>query len=154
MNEIPVIGKRCIRAREHVSLELDGELSDFERALLTAHLANCSGCRRFEADVVALTKQLRAAPAETLSRPVSLPSPRRFVPARLIPAAAAAAAVVAVGLGAAVSLVDTTTPASAPFARAGAPDENTHIRRVRVAAMRPAPPAPQGVQLRPIVTTS
>ena len=146
------MSKRCVRAREHVSLELDGELSDFERALLAAHLAQCSACRRFEADAAALTNQLRAAPPETLSRPVPLPTRSRFVPARVVPAAVAAAAVVAVGLGAALSLLDTTTSPSGPFARAGAPDENTHIRQLRVAGMRPAPPpVSQGVKLGPVI---
>ena len=151
---MPLMSKRCIRAREHVSLALDAELSEFERALLAAHLAQCTACRRFEADVVALTKQLRAAPVEALSRPVSLPRHRRFAPARVIQASAAAAAAVAVGLGAALSLVDTTStsPPAAPFGRIGAPDENTHIRQLRLEGMRPAPPpVSQGVRLGPII---
>lgn len=94
--------RNCDRARNWLSLRLDGELSELEQALLAAHLARCEACRRFEGDVVALTAALRAAPVERLERPVALPRGRVAVtPLRVGVAAALAAA--AVGLGAALS---------------------------------------------------
>jgi predicted anti-sigma-YlaC factor YlaD len=57
-----VLPERCERVRQSVSLELDGMLSRFERALLERHLRSCEPCRRFSADVRAQTHRLRAAP--------------------------------------------------------------------------------------------
>jgi predicted anti-sigma-YlaC factor YlaD len=82
----------CERTRGWLSLRLDGELSEFERALMDAHLSCCAECRAFEADTAALTFALRSAPPEHLAEPVALPQPRRR-PARAIQVAAAAAAV-------------------------------------------------------------
>ena len=62
----------CDRVRAQISLELDGELSQLERAMLTSHLARCTDCRVFEAEVTAFTHALRAAPLETLSVPISI----------------------------------------------------------------------------------
>ncbi|MGH3001756.1 MAG: zf-HC2 domain-containing protein [Gaiellaceae bacterium] len=59
-----VIPERCERSRESISLELDGMLSRFERALLERHLRSCASCRAFAVDVRAQTAQLRAAPLE------------------------------------------------------------------------------------------
>ena len=87
----------CDRARQLASLGLDGELSELERALLSAHLGECEGCRRFEADVSVLTAELRASPFEQVSRPIDLPSRRRVSP-RLAQVGAAAAAAVAAGV--------------------------------------------------------
>jgi predicted anti-sigma-YlaC factor YlaD len=82
----------CERTRGWLSLRLDGELSEFERALMDAHLSCCAECRAFEADTAALTFALRSAPLERLAEPVALPQTRRR-PARAIQVAAAAAAV-------------------------------------------------------------
>jgi predicted anti-sigma-YlaC factor YlaD len=89
---------RCDPARAWISRALDGELSEFEQALLSAHLASCPACRRFQNDLAAIAAQLRATPLEELRRPVALPE-RRRVPLRALEAAAAALAVAAVGLG-------------------------------------------------------
>jgi anti-sigma factor RsiW len=140
MREWAVLSKRCARAREHVSLRLDGELSEFERALLAAHLARCETCRRFDADVRAVTDQVRAAPLEALAVPIALP-PRRPVRAvRGLQAAVAAAAVATVGLGALLGLVQSAPQANvviqpnlASLARG---DNNTLIRAMVVNDMR------------------
>jgi predicted anti-sigma-YlaC factor YlaD len=89
----------CDRARGWVSLELDGELSELERALLRAHTARCAACREFRHDVRRATRELRMTP---LVQPelVFAPPRRRLVSLRAVQvSAAAAAAVVAVGIG-------------------------------------------------------
>lgn len=91
--------RRCERAREYASLALDGELSQFEHALLRAHLEQCTGCRSYNGSLVATTERLRNAPLERLERPISLPS-RQRVSFRSVQAGLAAALVVtAIGLG-------------------------------------------------------
>jgi predicted anti-sigma-YlaC factor YlaD len=94
----------CTRAREWASLELDGELSDFEQFLLRAHLASCEDCSRFGESVGAFTHELRAAPLEQLDQPVAVRRRRRRVPLRM--PAAAAFAVAAVGLGSLFASLD------------------------------------------------
>ena len=88
---------KCDRARQWASLELDGELSSFERALLKNHVAACPSCAEFRAEIGGLTTALRAAPYEPFEG-VVLGRVRRRVRLRLAPAAAAMA-VAAVGLG-------------------------------------------------------
>ena len=132
---------RCIRAREQVSLRLDGVLSEFENALLNAHLAQCEDCRAFEGDIADVTEWLRAEPLEPLAKPVALPLRRRRSVLRGVQAAAAAAAVAAVGLTTALTLVESEvvqSPRVVNAARFGA-DEDRMIRRVRLSAMRPVP---------------
>jgi len=68
---------RCNRYREAVSLELDGELSQFEHAFLRTHGARCADCRRFRVDATAITQDLRSAPLEVPRRRVSVAAHRR-----------------------------------------------------------------------------
>lgn len=96
---------QCERAREWISLELDGELSAFELQLVHRHVRRCADCREYAHDLRAIAGLLRAAPLEQPSHAVHLPLRRRrnlgavgrgaFASA----AAAAAAAAVAVGIG-------------------------------------------------------
>lgn len=88
----------CERARQWISAEVDGELSRFERVLLSAHTANCSACREFHAATDAFTSALRAAPLEQPDRLIEIGRVRRRLGARLAPAVAAMAVAV-VGLG-------------------------------------------------------
>ena len=88
---------KCDRARQWASLELDGELSSFECALLENHVAACPSCAEFRAEIGGLTGALRAAPYEPFEG-VVLGHIRRRVRMRIAPAAAAMA-VAAVGLG-------------------------------------------------------
>lgn len=83
----------CDRAREALSLALDGELSELERARLDLHLEHCPECRAFEAETTAASRLLRSAPLEQMSVPIALPRPRRLSAARMMQAGAAAAAV-------------------------------------------------------------
>lgn len=90
---------RCEYARQAVSLRLDGELSEFEFALLEAHLAKCADCRAFEADVAPITAAVRSTALEPVETPFELPSRRGGVARMRVLSAVAAVAVVAVSLG-------------------------------------------------------
>jgi Putative zinc-finger len=92
----------CDRAREWASLELDDELSEFERVLLDAHLAACAECKRWRESIAGFTRELRAAPLERPELPVVVRKPRRAFSFGRVPAAAAAL-VAAIGLGALVT---------------------------------------------------
>ncbi len=96
MRAMPSPAPRCARARSAVSLFVDGELSELERAFLAAHLRDCEPCRAFEADVAGLTETLREAPLERPTRPVALPR-RRDRSLRRLELGAAAALVALVG---------------------------------------------------------
>ncbi len=109
------VNGNCERAREWASLELDGELSTFERALLDAHLEGCRTCTEFRSTISGLTGALRSAPHERFDGVVIGRHPRRRVRMRLAPAAAAMA-VAAVGLG---SIVASSSLKSGPVGRLG-----------------------------------
>lgn len=90
----------CERVRGQISIGLDGESSQLERAMLASHLARCADCRVYEAEVSGLTRALREAPLEPLWRPVVVHARRRPVITRVQVGAAAAVALVAlVGAG-------------------------------------------------------
>jgi predicted anti-sigma-YlaC factor YlaD len=90
----------CERARSWASLALDDELSEIEQASLRAHLGRCAACARFEGDLDALTRELRAAPPERPAVVVMLPRRRSGVVRGLqFGSAAAAAVMLAAGLG-------------------------------------------------------
>jgi anti-sigma factor RsiW len=90
--------------REQVSLQLDGELSQLERRMLSSHLSRCADCREFADDVASFTDKLRDAPMERLELPIVVSSPRRFTTARLQVGIAAAFAFAALGLGTQLSI--------------------------------------------------
>ena len=87
----------CQRARCLVSLDADGEATEFERAFLASHLADCAACAAYSVAVEETAATLRAAPLAVLPAPVTLPSRRgRF---SLGPVQAAAVALVVLGAG-------------------------------------------------------
>jgi len=91
----------CERAAQWISLELDGELSELERARLARHLDRCASCRAWSAEVGGFTSLLRTAPLVELSSPVAVlvsrvRAKRRAAVATLATVAAAAAVVVVV----------------------------------------------------------
>jgi anti-sigma factor RsiW len=105
----------CDRAREYSSRSLDGELSDFEHALLETHLERCAACRAYSAELAEIVTHLRAAPMESLSQQISLPSRRRVRARAFQGAAAVAAAAVAATAGLVGSLSShSSTQASRP----------------------------------------
>lgn len=139
------IPKVCERARTYASLRLDGELSDFEHALLESHLAGCEACRAFAADVDALTGELRAAPYERLERPLQLPVRVRAGLRRVQVGAAAAVLVTVIGAGSLVgSVVRTEQPR---FAVANVEPPTPTLRELRAADLRPEPEIPPGTKL-------
>ena len=141
MRTMRTTGRRCDRAREYASLRLDGELSDFERALLDSHLERCPSCRVFADDLAAVTDRLRAAPLEQPGIAVTLPR-RRFVALRNVQVSAAAAAVVGVvGMGALFGMLHssatTPTPGVAKVGSAGDRREFRDLRRAVLTAPHP-----------------
>lgn len=87
----------CERVRQWISVELDAELSDFERVLITDHVAGCPSCATFQAEAAGIVHKLRSLPLEPFERPIET-TRRRRLSLRLAPAVAAMA-VSAVGLG-------------------------------------------------------
>lgn len=63
----------CERARNWLSLRLDSELSQLERALLDSHLERCPGCAEAAGRLEAVTVAIRSAPTE---RPPAMAVPR------------------------------------------------------------------------------
>lgn len=99
----------CERARSWISLRVDDELSEFECALLDAHLARCSDCAEFHEDVDAMTVSLRDEPLVALARPVVVPIRRRRHVALSTRAAASAAALL-VTIGGAFAVLGHSGP--------------------------------------------
>jgi predicted anti-sigma-YlaC factor YlaD len=146
----------CDRTREWVALRLDGELSEFENAIMRPHLERCASCRAFADDVAAIAREIRSTPYEPLPRPISVSAPRRFgFPLRHVQVAAAAALVlVAAGLG---SLYGTLDSGSDPeqvtplvHAPMGIADDEVLLRKLRVADLRPSAPLPLGATKPPL----
>jgi anti-sigma factor RsiW len=105
------ITKQCERARECASLRLDGELSEFEQALLVAHLARCEPCRSFAHELESATNHMRLTPLERLDQPVALPSRRRLRARRPVEVAAAAALLLTtLGVAGALRTIETSNP--------------------------------------------
>ena len=107
----------CDRVRSQVSLDLDGELSQLERAMVAAHLRRCLDCRAYEAQVTAFTRVLREAPLRQMERPVVVRKPRRWVAARLQAGVAAAVALVALGVTGRIALSESPAPSSPSVAQ-------------------------------------
>jgi predicted anti-sigma-YlaC factor YlaD len=95
-----VYARSCERAAEFVSLELDGELSLFERALLQRHLHRCEQCAAYARRVKATTELLRAAPLEPIRVAAVWHVPRRS--RRIVRSAAVTGAVAAAAIWLAV----------------------------------------------------
>jgi anti-sigma factor RsiW len=89
----------CDRVRAQVSLELDGELSQLEQRMLTAHLERCADCARYADDVRDLTERIRAAPPALMQRPVVVRHRRAIMTTRIQIGVAAAFALAGLGLG-------------------------------------------------------
>lgn len=150
MRLVKPLTRQCERARECASLRLDGELSEFEQALLQAHLGRCEACRSFAAELEGVTTRIRTAPLETLAQPVVLPSRRRISRRPVEIAAAAALMLTALGVTGAVRTLDSSNP-SLTFASPGVSNaaESREFTDIRRAMLRPrvAPVSPGGLNL-------
>ena len=112
----------CERARAWASLELDGELSEVEEALLEDHVRRCSACAEARDRLHRVTDLLRSAPLEHPTAPPGFRRSRGLASRRpalaLRVAAAAAVAALAAGLGALATSLGTEaerpTPPSQP----------------------------------------
>src|SRR5438445_586854 len=89
--------RACERASEFVSLELDGELSLFERAILRRHLQRCERCAASSRQITALTEMVRTAPVEQIRVSIDIWRRRRRA-FRVVQSVAATAAVATVAL--------------------------------------------------------
>ncbi len=139
--------RRCERAREYASLALDDELSQFEHALLRAHLEQCDGCHGYQVGLVATTDRLRNAELERLSRPVVLPRRQRVSFRGVQVGLVAALVVVAVGLGGVLSSIgsgDSVRP-GVSLPKAGESREIQDIRRERLQEVAFRPSSPRGL---------
>jgi predicted anti-sigma-YlaC factor YlaD len=120
--------KSCDRARFWLSLQLDDELSGFERHLLGAHLRRCEDCRAYEVGLGLAAAVVRSEPLEPLERPVLLPPAHsRFRVVRLT-ASAAAAAFVAVAV---TGVLAVTGSNQHPRLLPGANASQTEVRELR-----------------------
>jgi Putative zinc-finger len=148
----------CDRARQAVSLDLDGELSQLELAFLERHVRRCEPCAAFATELRGVSEQLRAAPLLPLARPIELPLRRRVgLSARRVGAwagagAAAAAALLAVMVLPAQQRVHRIGPTPTPVIVQSNNDDLRDLRVLRQAQMMPtaltlARTSPRGPEL-------
>ncbi len=138
----PVPPTACQRAREAVSMQLDGELSELGSARLSAHLRECEACAGYALELAALTTRLRTAPLEQLPAPVALPSRRRRPALQLAAAAAAvvAAAASSLALGHAFSGTGSTAGKTATIEIPGPSLQGDAVDQHVLAMLRHLPP--------------
>lgn len=149
----------CDRTREWVALRLDGELSDFETAIMRSHLERCEECVRFAEDVAGITRELRSTPLAVPAAPVELelrPAGRLpLSPRRIQFAAAAALVLAAAAVGSLYGAFNARQPNAQPplvHAPMGIADDDALLRRLRVADLRPTGPLPIGATKPPLGT--
>jgi predicted anti-sigma-YlaC factor YlaD len=143
----PLYNRRCERAQEWVSLELDGELSQLEGALLAVHLRRCGACAVRAAEMGAVAGALRDAPLERPTRPL-VPAEareRRPRPLAVRLAVAATLAALAAGLGVVAGSVggDAAAPppaADSDIALRPSADDDRDVRRMRTPQERAQEP--------------
>ena len=139
----------CERSRAWASMRLDGELSEFENALLTAHLRTCGACREYEESAQGAVLALRAQPLEQVGHPVAVPGRRRLVVRPVAVAGAAAAVAAVVGLTTVLSLESATRPATVrtPSTQAvfDVDSDVQQLRALRVIQLGGRPPRGSGV---------
>ena len=85
----------CARARESVSVQLDGELPELELDRLETHLRFCPDCSAWAAEVRDVTRRLREASLEAPAHRFALPRHGRSWRVSSAVALTSAAAVVA-----------------------------------------------------------
>jgi len=75
--------RACEEARLLASLELDGELDELGALQLRRHLAHCTDCARWVAEMAAVTSLLRETPFEPV--PVDMAPPIPPIPPKADP---------------------------------------------------------------------
>lgn len=115
---LPSLPRACQKAREAVSLELDGELSELGSARLAAHLRDCETCAAYASDLTTFTAGLRSAPLESPRTQIAIRRSRRRAG---VAATAAAAVAVAAGLSVTVQSLRGGGSAPRPVATVFAP---------------------------------
>jgi anti-sigma factor RsiW len=134
----------CNREREWISLALDGELSEFEQIVMSAHLERCADCRAFAADLRSFTTSLRDAATEPLDTRVWVGDPSRSRRAarlrlRVAPVASVAAALTAAFVGLTSVLDRSGVRGSSDVALVGAPlVDAAQTNELVLAVRRPA----------------
>lgn len=83
----------CARARESVSVQLDGELPEFDLDRLETHLRLCPACTAWADQVRDVTVRLREAALESPEERFVLPRGRRWSVSSAVALTAAAAVV-------------------------------------------------------------
>jgi anti-sigma factor RsiW len=128
----------CDRFHAAVSLQLDGELSPLESALLRAHAVECARCRAYASDVRRIAAHLRASPLRVPSHHIPAPArPTTHGLQRAFYAAAAIAVLVSTaGLGAGGGHGGTQGPQSL---ERGYLQSIDYERRLLAALSRPRP---------------
>jgi hypothetical protein len=123
----------CERTRAWISVAQDSELSEFERALVAAHLERCAECSGFAADVASITTALRDSPLQLPANPISLPPLRRGTRVSALRLGAAAAMVVgALGLAGSLSLtLPSDTNRQLPALEPATAEGESDLRSVR-----------------------
>jgi predicted anti-sigma-YlaC factor YlaD len=142
--------RNCERARAWVSLRLDDEISEFEEALLEAHLRRCVACREFEASVRGAVVTLRAQPLERIDHPVVVFGRRRLPLRRGAIASVAAVAAAVVGVTTVLSTQtakspSTHAPTQVPAAVAADDQDLKQLRALRVLQLGGRPARGAGV---------
>jgi predicted anti-sigma-YlaC factor YlaD len=133
----------CERARGWISLSLDGELSELEQKLVSAHLRRCDECRAFEREVIGVSTLIRSAPLEAVPRRITIPARPRVARVAVLRLGAAAAVFVG-ALGLTGTLVIDGSPVErasvTPARTALADDANDRlIREARLSSLTPPP---------------
>jgi predicted anti-sigma-YlaC factor YlaD len=134
--------QRCDRAREWISLRLDGELSELEHRLLGRHLRRCADCRAFAAGARTVTAALRGAELERYRAQIHVPRRRRPV-ARGLQLAAAASVLATIGVSSvlgALSLGGDDAQAPTTLTPSALLDDTIDMTRVRRAQLMPHSP--------------
>jgi len=140
----PVPPTKCQRAREALSLQLDGELSELGSARLATHLRECAACAAYAREASAIAGHLRAAPLEQPGAPVVLPARRRPPSLRIAAAAAAVLVAAASSLALGHSLRSSGHPARTATGALTSPTLGQDIVSQHILAMeRRLPPAPR-----------
>ena len=136
----------CERARQWASERVDIDISEFEAMRLERHLARCTACAAFTAQLDAVVGRFRSAPIARLSSPVHFSVVRR--PRQRALHFTAVGATLAVIVAAAVVGLVTAGPAprGASYSDVGLSADNgrAELDSARLAAARAntAPPAP------------